>query len=158
MNAKELAEKHGVSIESIQAELGIGEKVESEHYSDLSHRRKIALDHLEEIPDYYTRLKKMEKEAKEGGGKKETPESKDQDKRVNAAWRSLAEKESGIGCPTSSDKKHVYFPSVSIEVDGADAYTLGEDIQISFKVNVEGIRKMDKGGYRVDLKLKEIKD
>jgi hypothetical protein len=33
---------------------------------------RIALAHLKEIPDYYTRLDKMEKEAEKGGGKKKS--------------------------------------------------------------------------------------
>jgi hypothetical protein len=44
-------------------ELSMGEKVEREHTDDPKLARKIALDHLAEIPDYYTRLKKMEAEA-----------------------------------------------------------------------------------------------
>jgi hypothetical protein len=52
-------------------EIMMGIKVEKEHlvgggYSELDMRnkaREIAMDHLKEIPDYYTRLKKMEKGA-----------------------------------------------------------------------------------------------
>jgi len=51
-------------------ELEMGIKVEKEHTDDEDVARKIALDHLTEIPDYYTRLKKMEDEAK--GGKNES--------------------------------------------------------------------------------------
>jgi len=41
-----------------------GTKVEYEHTNDKETAKEIAKDHLEEIPDYYTRLDKMEKEAK----------------------------------------------------------------------------------------------
>jgi hypothetical protein len=41
----------------------MGVKVEMEHTTCPIISRKIALDHLVEIPDYYTRLKKMEAEA-----------------------------------------------------------------------------------------------
>ncbi len=44
-------------------QLEIGTKVEMEHTDDVKLARKIALDHLREIPDYYTRLLKMEREA-----------------------------------------------------------------------------------------------
>jgi len=44
-------------------ELEMGIKVEMEHTTDPTISRKIAMDHLVEIPDYYTRLAKMEKEA-----------------------------------------------------------------------------------------------
>jgi hypothetical protein len=56
-----------------QEELNMGIKMEQEHIKnnqDISQKVKdqiaedIALDHLAEIPDYYTRLKKMEEEAK----------------------------------------------------------------------------------------------
>lgn len=44
-------------------QLKMGIKVEHEHINDDDVAKKIALDHLAEIPDYYTRLDKMEKEA-----------------------------------------------------------------------------------------------
>lgn len=42
-----------------------GKKIEREHTDDPNLTVEIAKDHLAEIPDYYTRLEKMEKEAKE---------------------------------------------------------------------------------------------
>lgn len=44
-------------------ELEMGIKVEMEHTTNKKLAERIAKDHLSEIPDYYTRLKKMEKEA-----------------------------------------------------------------------------------------------
>ena len=44
-------------------ELKKGISVEKEHTPDKSVAREIAKDHLEEIPDYYTRLRKMESQA-----------------------------------------------------------------------------------------------
>ena len=44
-------------------ELAMGVKVEMEHTPDPLVAGLIALDHLAEIPDYYARLAKMEKEA-----------------------------------------------------------------------------------------------
>jgi hypothetical protein len=41
----------------------MGIKVEMEHTTDPLIAKRISLDHLSEIPDYYTRLAKMEKEA-----------------------------------------------------------------------------------------------
>jgi Protein of unknown function (DUF5661) len=38
----------------------MGIKVEGEHTSNKEIARHIALAHLKELPDYYTRLKKME--------------------------------------------------------------------------------------------------
>ena len=53
----------GKDIKHDPKELEIGMKVEMEHTSCPLVARKISLDHLSEIPDYYTRLKKMEAEA-----------------------------------------------------------------------------------------------
>ncbi len=47
-------------------ELAMGVEVESEHTSNPTMAKRIALDHLCEIKDYYTRLKRMESEAKKG--------------------------------------------------------------------------------------------
>jgi hypothetical protein len=50
-------------------QLDIGSSVEEEHTSDPELAAIIAANHLDEIPDYYTRLKEMEEEAKgEKGG------------------------------------------------------------------------------------------
>jgi len=45
-------------------QLTMGIEVETEHTNDILIAREIAKDHLEEISDYYTRLEKMENEAK----------------------------------------------------------------------------------------------
>lgn len=45
-------------------ELALGRKVEHEHVSKYQPAEDIAKDHLSEIPDYYSRLVKMEKSAK----------------------------------------------------------------------------------------------
>jgi hypothetical protein len=57
---EELAKKHGVSVEEIKKQLEIGTKVELEHTTSKSSARITALQHLDEKPDYYTKLKKME--------------------------------------------------------------------------------------------------
>lgn len=44
-------------------ELAMGIEVEAEHTGDPQTAMEIAMDHLKEFPDYYTRLKKMEREA-----------------------------------------------------------------------------------------------
>lgn len=44
-------------------ELAMGIEVEFEHTSNREAAKKIALAHLLEFPDYYTRLKRMEAEA-----------------------------------------------------------------------------------------------
>lgn len=55
-------EKNPIEPDNEQLEMGID--VEMEHTSSPEMARRIALDHLSEVPDYYTRLKKMEDDAK----------------------------------------------------------------------------------------------
>ena len=57
---EECAAKHNVPLEMILQQLEQGVKVEREHTDDEEESREIALDHLWELPDYYTRLHKME--------------------------------------------------------------------------------------------------
>lgn len=57
------AEKDFTEKDADPKQLKMGIKVEHEHIDDDDVAKKIALDHLAEIPDYYDRLEKMEKEA-----------------------------------------------------------------------------------------------
>jgi phosphoribosylaminoimidazole carboxylase (NCAIR synthetase) len=64
MSVTDIADKHDVPVKDITKELNIGIKVEMEHVDDEKLSKEIALDHLFEIPDYYSRLEDMESEAK----------------------------------------------------------------------------------------------
>lgn len=55
-----LAKKHKVSIEHLKSQLKMGIEVEKEHTTDIATAEEIALDHLGEDPNYYTKLKKIE--------------------------------------------------------------------------------------------------
>jgi hypothetical protein len=61
---EQIAKKHRLDVSFIQKQLDIGEPIEHEHTKDHELAMDIALQHLDEIPDYYTRLKKMESDAK----------------------------------------------------------------------------------------------
>lgn len=61
---EEIAKKHRLDVSFIQKQLDMGEPIEHEHTKDHELAKDIALQHLDEIPDYYTRLKKMEASAK----------------------------------------------------------------------------------------------
>lgn len=50
-------------------QLKIGTEIELEHTDDRKEAEKIAKDHLNECPDYYTRLVKLEKECDADKGK-----------------------------------------------------------------------------------------
>jgi hypothetical protein len=58
---EELAKKHKVSLETIMKQVKMGTKVEGEHTTSKSGARITALQHVDELPDYYTKLKKVEK-------------------------------------------------------------------------------------------------
>jgi len=56
----DIAELHDVPKQQIKRQFKMGVKVEMEHTNDPSHAAEIALDHLTEDPEYYTKLKGME--------------------------------------------------------------------------------------------------
>lgn len=60
-----VAKKHNVSPSTIAVQLAKGIGIEREHTYSYNAAKEIALDHLSEIPDYYTRLNKMEKAAED---------------------------------------------------------------------------------------------
>lgn len=70
---EELAKKHKVPLSQIMKQVKIGTKVEGEHTTSKSGARITALQHVDELPDYYTRLKKVEKK---GPMKEETTAEK----------------------------------------------------------------------------------
>jgi hypothetical protein len=59
-----IATKHRLDVSFIEKQLKMGIPIEHEHTKDKALATDIALQHLDEIPDYYTRLKKMEASAK----------------------------------------------------------------------------------------------
>ena len=61
---EQIAKKHRLDVSFIEKQLKMGEPIEHEHTKNHELAREIALQHLDEIPDYYTRLKKMESGAK----------------------------------------------------------------------------------------------
>jgi hypothetical protein len=63
-SVEQIAKKHKVSVSDIEKQLKIGVPIEHEHTKDKDLAKDIALQHLGEFPDYYTRLSKMEKSAK----------------------------------------------------------------------------------------------
>lgn len=63
VSIEDIAKKFKISIDTLKKELNMGIKIEMEHTDDKSIAKNIAMDHLNEIPDYYTRLNKMEKTA-----------------------------------------------------------------------------------------------
>lgn len=81
MSIQDIAEKHKTSIKAIEIQIEKGIQVEKEHTSSEAEAKRIAMDHLVEIPDYYDRLLAMEKGAKKdlGEEKKFSPVPKDKE-------------------------------------------------------------------------------
>ena len=61
---EEIAKKHRLNVSLINHQLQMGIPIEHEHTQNKELATYIALQHLDEIPDYYTRLKKMEADSK----------------------------------------------------------------------------------------------
>lgn len=151
MTVKEIAKKHGVSVEKIEAELRIGLEIEKEHTENAEQRKAYALDHLEEIPDYYTRLTAMEKEAKKDERKEAEGLHDEEVDKAFGGWTKLGDK-----MDTAPSVKEEYFPSISIKIPGKCKRAVGDEFEAEFKVCVESIEKT-KDGTRIRLELKEAK-
>jgi len=63
---KQLAKKHNVDKEDIISQVKKGVKVELEHTNDPKIALEIALDHINELPDYYDRLETVEENFADG--------------------------------------------------------------------------------------------
>jgi hypothetical protein len=74
MSVKDIAKKFNLPVSSIEKQLEMGKKIEREHTDNAEKAKEIAMDHLTEFPDYYTRLNKMEKEAEKHAKKLEVNE------------------------------------------------------------------------------------
>lgn len=59
---EQLATKHKVPIEKIKQQIKLGVSVEKEHTTHKDVAKQIALNHIDEKPNYYTKLKKVEGE------------------------------------------------------------------------------------------------
>jgi len=76
LSLEDIAAKHEVDVERIQKEFEIGYRIEREHTNDDHLAKEIAMDHLVELPDYYSRLVDMEREAEKELVGDKAPEEK----------------------------------------------------------------------------------
>jgi len=58
---EKIAVKFKVPLSKVNAQVKAGTKIEGEHTTDKSIAKKIALQHVDERPDYYTKIKQLEK-------------------------------------------------------------------------------------------------
>lgn len=75
LSIDKIASKFNISLDDIKKELEMGINVEREHTNDKFLAKEIAMDHLTEMPDYYTRLAKMEKNAMRTWGREDIKEA-----------------------------------------------------------------------------------
>ena len=61
---EDIANKHGVSLDSVKKQMKMGKKVEMEHTNSTDMAEEISRDHLWEFPNYYAELDKMETKLK----------------------------------------------------------------------------------------------
>lgn len=66
MTLKDIAKHHNISVQTIKQEFIKGYSVEREHTTDVNIAKEIALDHLYEDPNYYSKLSKIETPLSEG--------------------------------------------------------------------------------------------
>jgi hypothetical protein len=94
---EQIAKKHRMDVSDIQKQLDMGAPIEHEHTNNQKLAVEIALQHLDEIPDYYTRLKKMEASAK-----KEHKKFKDVSENTNSLdydWHTPVRERADRYCP-----------------------------------------------------------
>jgi len=60
LTAKEIADEHDLPVSKIKKQLKKGQKVEKEHTKSKETAKKIAKDHVFEVPNYYDKLKAVE--------------------------------------------------------------------------------------------------
>ena len=97
---EQIARKHRMDVSFIQKQLDMGEPIEHEHTKDHNLAMDIALQHLDEIPDYYTRLKKMEADAKKHHKKfKDVKEENSSDGNLQYDWDYPIHSENTRYCP-----------------------------------------------------------
>ena len=63
LSIEDIANKFNVGVGEIQNQINKGIGIEMEHTNDKIKATEIATDHVSEIPDYYDRLQKMERDA-----------------------------------------------------------------------------------------------
>ena len=122
----QIADHHGVSVEEINDQVAKGVKIEMEHTTDEEVAHEIAMDHVYEDPQYYTKLSTIEEVKKKKAGSESSKESNLRDwfKRKGAPGKkggwvdcNTCRKDSKTGrkkckpCGRSGDEKRSKYPS-----------------------------------------------
>jgi hypothetical protein len=125
MSIDDICEKHSVSYNHIVDQLMKGIEIEREHSNDIKLNKKIALDHLVEDPDYYTKLQKIEEKTPCWDGYERVPNTKVGEKgSCRKKKKSKIVDESSSKCTkvtkkASSDRKGKKWTKCAKQVDGS---------------------------------------
>jgi len=160
---EQIAKKHRLSVSFIQKQLDMGEPIEHEHTKDHTLAMDITLQHLDEIPDYYTRLKKMESSAKKEHKKfKDVKEEKGEIRYCNLCKKEESKEECKYGpvmwsMYTGSNKilsqnqikyntTRPHPANESVTIEDADGNTFLEVIDLIKPERMKGISEGRKSG------------
>jgi hypothetical protein len=103
-SVEDIAKKHNTSTERVEKQLKRGIKVEMEHTTDKNEAEHIALQHLAERPDYYTRLKKVEESTASGDEGLHDWFNKSKSKDGTPGWRQIGGKYAGKPCARQEEQ------------------------------------------------------
>lgn len=141
----EVEAEHSDTIKTIIADARAGKVKSLRHYLSL-----VVADHHDEIADYYTRLTKMENEAKKG--KDAEDEAQERSDKAFESWQPTAKKSEA---PKPVEPGEVWFPTVDLKMESCD-FKVGESVEIEFKAVVKRLEQGE-DGHRVCFELKEFK-
>jgi len=143
------AAKKGLTPDEVNPEqLEEGEDVEMEHTDDPDVAQRIALDHLTELPDYYTRLAEMEEEGKKELGLPEEEDEEEEEPETEDVAEFLRENPS-----PSDDEFHDWAEDEGFEPDDAEEVAYRMAAETAKQASAElGI-----GGFRSDLLLEDLR-
>ena len=142
---QEIAKKHKVPVEHIQKQLEMGTKVEFEHTTSRKNAEITALQHLDEFPDYYTRLKKMESK------KSSVKESLDNNKEL------LAGKKYCLLCNKhETESECSWGPAMWRKYSIASIHPANESYVVEDHKEIASGKKKDDEGYMARIEFDQI--
>ncbi len=136
---KEIARKHGVSVDYVTRQAEVGSTVEREHVTTHDEAYNIALQHIAEFPDYYKHLLKMEKKLKGEwkNGKKAVKEEQQEVRYCQLCQK----KETKPECSYGPSAWEMYTRRLNIDEDHKE---------------IASGKKLDDEGYMANLELDQM--
>lgn len=136
---KQIAKKHGVSVDYVIKQAEVGSTVEREHVTTHEEAYGIALQHIAEFPDYYKHLLKMEKKLK---GEWKNGKSAVKEEHQEIRYCQLCQKkETKPECSYGPSAWEMYTRKLNIEEDHKE---------------IASGKKLDDEGYMANLELDQM--